>query len=191
MKVRDTFKSIPAMLVVASVSTVALAEPVPSYDANSGDLFIPMVDAGDMPGHFQDIGLRASGDNQWTVTNIKEGVLLDVIESVEVVQTDSTPVQVLLKIEGTFPTGCGDFGYVRESVAENHYEVRAYYLNDTWLESPEVVLCMQVTRPFTKYLPLSVYGQQAGEYSYSLNESFSGTFTLAEDNVMADSMAAN
>lgn len=189
MKVIHAFSTIPAILAAATISTSAMAEPVPSYDENNGDLFIPMVDAAGMAGHFQDIGLQASGDNQWTVTNIKEGVLLDVIENVEVVQTTSTPVQVLLKIEGTFPTGCGDFGYVREKVTENHYEIRAYYLNDTWLESPEVVLCTQATRPFTKYLPLSVYGQQAGEYSYTLNEAFDGTFTLETDNVMEDSTA--
>lgn len=182
--------SLPALIASATLSTAVMAEPVPDYDENDDSLFIPMVDAGDMPGHFQDIGLRANGDNHWTVTNLKEGVLLDVIENVEVVQTTSTPVQVLLRIEGTFPTGCGDFGYVREKVTENHYEVRAYYLNDTWLERPEVVLCTQATRPFTKYLPLNVYGQQAGEYTYTLNEAFDGSFTLETDNVMADSAPA-
>ena len=179
--------SLSALIASATLCTAVMAEPVPSYNEDDGSLFIPMVDAGDMPGHFQDIGLRASGENQWTVTNIKEGVLLDVIENVEVVQTTSTPVQVLLRVEGTFPTGCGDFGYVREKVEENHYEIRAYYLNDTWLESPEVVLCTQATRPFTKYLPLSVYGQEAGKYTYTLNETFDGSFTLESDNVMEDS----
>ncbi|GGG56873.1 hypothetical protein GCM10011403_12540 [Pseudohongiella nitratireducens] len=182
--------SLSVLIASAAISSAVMAEPVPSYDENSGELFIPMVDAAGMPGHFQDIGLEPAGDNQWKLTNIKEGVLLDVIESVEVVQTSNTPAQVLLRVEGTFPTGCGGFGYVREKLAENHYEVRAYYLNDTWLESPEVVLCTQATRPFTKYLPLSVYGQPAGEYTYTLNEEFSGTFTLESDNVMADSAPA-
>lgn len=182
--------SLSALITATALCTTAMAEPVPSYNEESGELFIPMVDTASMPGHYQDIGLEPVGDQQWKLTNIKEGVLLDVIENVEVVQTSGTPAQVLLRIQGTFPTGCGDFGYVREKLAENHYEVRAYYLNDTWLESPEVVLCTQATRPFTKYLPLSVYGQQAGEYTYTLNEEFSGTFTLESDNVMEDSAPA-
>lgn len=182
--------SLSVLIASAAISSAIMAEPVPSYDEDSGELFIPMVDAANMPGHFQDISLEPAGGNQWELTSIKEGVLLDVIESVEVTQTSTTPVQVLLKVEGTFPTGCGNFGYVREELAENHYEIRAYYLNDDWLESPETVVCTQAIRPFTQYLPLSVYGQQAGEYSYTLNEEFSGTFTLESDNVMEDSAPA-
>lgn len=43
--------------------------------------------------------------------------------------------------------------------------------------------------PFRKVIPLPVYGLRAGTYDWILNGEFSGSFTLAADNVFAPSAA--
>ena len=46
------------------------------------------------------------------------------------------------------------------------------------------MLCTQAVRPFTEVIPLSVYGLEAGTYTYEVNGEFSGQFTLQQDNVI-------
>lgn len=166
----------------------AADRPVPFYAEGTGELTVPLADVSGTPGHFQDIKLVPAGEDLWELTEFKEGKLLDVITEVTAIQSNETPAQVLLRIDGQFPTGCGQIGYVRETRSDDQIDVSIFYLNDLWLENPAVVLCTQAVRPFTKVVPLSVYGLEAGTYTYEVNGEFSGQFTLQEDNVIpADS----
>jgi hypothetical protein len=180
-----------AVLGLSIASTAGAEErPVPYYAEGTGELTVPLADVEGMPGHFQDIKLVPAGEDLWELTEFKEGQLLDVITEVTAIQSNETPAQVLLRIDGQFPTGCGQIGYVREKHTENQIDVSIFYLNDLWLENPAVVLCTQAVRPFTKVVPLSVYGLEAGTYTYEVNGEFSGQFTLQEDNVIpADTTA--
>ncbi len=151
----------------------------------SSQLTIPAVDADGKPGYFQDIVIAASDNNLWKLVEAYEAIPIskNIIEQVELIKTDSVPVQVFLKMTGTFNDGCGAVGQVSHSLNENKYNIIAYYkLN----KATEPIACTQALVPFTYTIPLPVYGNKAGEYHYTLNDAFNGSFELTVDNLLQD-----
>jgi len=173
----------PSTLI--SLSVLALLTASTANSANpeyaSSRLTIPAVDADGKPGYFQDIVLEATSNNMWKLIEAYEAIPIpkNIIEQVELIKTDSVPVQAFLKITGTFRDGCGSVGQVSHSLNENQYTIMTYYkLN----KAREPIACTQALVPFTHTIPLPTYGLSAGEYQYTLNDSFTGSFELTTDN---------
>ncbi|MDO8908050.1 MAG: hypothetical protein Q7W55_06065 [Pseudohongiella sp.] len=160
----------------------AFASETPVYSDNKGQLQVPSVKVDGVPGVYQDIIMKFEDSDTLRMLSVKEGVLLDYINQVNSFQTNTFPVQVFLEISGTFPSGCGAIGQILQTVTGNDFSVLVYFENDAWLESPESVACTLAMRPFKKVIALDVYGLQAGTYGYTLNDKFSGSFSLATDN---------
>lgn len=164
-------------------ATTVMADQTPVYDEESATLVIPSIHLDGIPGYYQQAELELLQDNQWQLRSVKEGKRNQDISRVELVITDSFPVQVFLEVSGTFTHGCARHGQVQHLLADNTFVVNAYYQNNVWTETPEIVLCTAIMQPFSFVYPLQVYGLPAGEYHYRVNDRFSGTFTLDKNNV--------
>lgn len=176
---------------IAVIFSAALyADQHPTYSEQDATLLLPSINLNGKPGHFQEAELELIQDNLWQLRDVKEGKLNQDIKSVELVKTDSFPAQVFLKVSGEFTHGCAREGQVLAQVVDNVFVVSAFYENNIWTETPEVVLCAAVMQPFSFVYPLDVYGLPAGDYEYELNGEFSGTFTLSRNNVYESSSPA-
>jgi hypothetical protein len=171
-------------------SAALCADQHPTYSEDDATLVLPSITLNNKPGHFQEAELELIQDNLWLLRGVKEGKLNQDIKSVELIRTDSFPVQVFLKVTGEFTHGCAREGQVQSQLIDNTFVVNAYYENNIWTETPEIVLCAAVITPFSFVYPLKVYGLDAGDYEYELNSKFSGSFTLTENNVYESSSPA-
>lgn len=160
----------------------AFASESPVYSDARAELEIPTVKVEGVAGAYQDIRMKFEDSDTLRMLSVKEGVLLDHINQVDVFQTNTFPVQVFLEISGDFPTGCGEIGQVQQSAEGNTVSVYVYFENDAWLANPSLVPCTLAMRPFKEVIPIKVYGLQSGVYQYTLNDEFTGSFTLATDN---------
>ncbi len=167
---------IKTTLFVLCTATFAHGEN-PEYA--SSRLTIPAVDAEGKPGFFQDVVIEATDNDLWRLVEAYEGVAIDVIEQVELIKTDSFPVQIFLKMSGTFRNGCGAVDQISHQLKDNQFTIKAYYKLD---KNPGLTVCTQAMVPFTYTFALPIYGLKAGQYQYTLNDSFSGSFELAADN---------
>ncbi|MDO8907747.1 MAG: hypothetical protein Q7W55_04510 [Pseudohongiella sp.] len=161
-----------------SFSTSAVtADPV--FDGHA--LHISAVDVEEQPGLYQQIELRPAGDDLWRLHSIREGVTLRNIENVSLVVTDSTPVQVFLKVEGKYMNGCEELGHVskRYDAGTQTLHVFMYYRH-----VPEGIACTADVRDFELIEPLPVYGAEAGEYTVTLNDEYELPLGFAERNVL-------
>lgn len=164
--------------VVSVVACSSFASDVPVYSA--GKLLVPAVQANGKPGFFQDVVIESAGNNLWRVSELYEGIPIRDITQVELIKSGSAPVQVFLKISGTFTSGCPEFGDVSTMVEGSQFSVIAYYkLNK---HPPGSIVCTAALVPFSQTIPLSVYGLDSGTYSYTVNGKFTGTFVLDSKN---------
>jgi len=149
-----------------------------------GQLIIPRVDTPGQAGSFQDAIFRFDEQiNAWRLLSIRETIVTDadepLINKVEAIITDSSPVQVFLKIDGTFFSGCAQPGKVSQQLKDNKFEV---LIHADHSKTPPGTGCTTGFVPFNTIMPLSVYSLGAGTYEYSVNGGNDGTFILAEDN---------
>jgi hypothetical protein len=147
-----------------------------------GKLTIPRVDSDAQASNYQDVELQFdNATNTWKLLNYREAKIIPeqgvYLKSVEVITSNTSPVQVFLKISGDLPTPCNEFGQINQQLKANTFEITMHL-------APSVVLCAQVLEPFTKIIPLEVYGLPAGTYVYSVNGEHTGSFTLTEDNTL-------
>jgi len=177
----------PRFLIAAIISLFTgniFADSNPFYQDEIQTLRIPTVDVAAAPGFYQDVVVEFFEDNKWRLVSGTESREVAEIEKVTLLQTDSAPVQVFLRIAGEFSNGCPEIGQISHRLVGNTFEVAVYYKNNLWLRQPELVLCAAVIVPFSRTIPLPVYGLPAGDYNYSLNGEFGGSFTLTTDNVL-------
>jgi hypothetical protein len=168
-----------AISVMIAGSSFASENPL--YEENPSRVSIPAVTAGDQYGAYQDLALRFKDSDTLELVSVQEGVLLNYINQVKVLKPNTVPAQVFLEISGEFPSGCGKIGHIVQHEANGLISVNVYFENDDWLRNPELVPCTLAMRPFREVIPLQVYGLSAGEYQYTLNNTFTGSFTLAAD----------
>ncbi|MDO9521580.1 MAG: hypothetical protein Q7L19_15340 [Pseudohongiella sp.] len=166
------------------------ADQHPVYSEEEATLVLPSISLDSSPGHFQEAELELLQDNLWQLRDAREGKLNEDIQNVELITTDSFPLQAFLRISGEFMHGCARKGQVQSQIVNNKIIVNAYYENNLWTKSPEIVLCTLATESFTFVYPLPVYGLPAGDYTYELNNTFSGSFTLSQSNVYESSSPA-
>ncbi len=166
------------MTPVFSESTLDSEHPL----YQDGKLTIPRVDTSAQAGRYQDIQLQFNAaTNTWTLTNFRDTLIVPgqgvYLDQVETIITTSFPVQVLLKISGNFPNGCGGFGQINQRMQSNKFEIAMHHAF-----IPPGTFCTAALVPFVKIIPLQVYGLPAGTYEYSINGELTGTFNLSRDN---------
>ncbi len=184
------FIGIISLLLAMSSS----ANDKPSF--NNGVLTIPSVDSEGKSGLYQDVVFEFSEQEKWELRDVKLGVqvetqtqtdssgavkILHGIQNVEVIKTDSFPVQIFLKIEGEFTSGCGEIGQITHQFKNNKFEVFVYYSNDDKYSSGGLS-CFQAFVSFEKIIALPIYSLKAGEYKINVNSLFPRTFSLSVDN---------
>lgn len=164
----------------------ASASYFPHY--KDGVLTIPRVDTSMHLGQYQDVKLQFTEQGGWVLLDYKavgEDISLAYIDSVNVVQTNSVPIQVFLEVEGSLPNECFDIGQVNQRLDANQFNVVVSAI----FSAPEGTLCNQALVPFKKVIPLDVYGLQAGTYTYYAN-GITGFFKLAVDNTLPTTTVA-
>lgn len=148
----------------------------------NGKLTIPRVDTAEQVGRFQNVELQFDiSNNTWSLLNYKESIVTPgkgvYIDKVETIVTDSSPVQIFVKITGNLPSSCYSMGQINQRLKDGKFEIA---LHSIVLET--LVACPAVLVPFEKIIPLEVYGLPAGNYEYQVNGDHSGSFSLAADN---------
>lgn len=162
-----------------SQNTAVIEHPV----YKDGKLTIPRVDTEAQAGNFQDAEFQFDdATNTWKLLNYRETTIIPgqgvYLNSVSTIVTDAIPIQVLLMINGELPTPCYQFGQINQRLKDNKFEVSMHLaplLPNT--------ICVEVTQPFEKIVPLQVYGLPAGTYEYTVNGQHDGTFSLTTDNI--------
>ena len=154
----------------------------PTFSFQDGILRIPRVDTDRQAGNFQDAVFKIEQDGTWhllafTTTNITEQSMGLEIDNVEMITTNSSPVQIFLKLTGVFSNGCGEFGQINQRLKDNLFEVTVHAA-----PIPVGRVCTAMLVSFEKIIPLHVFGLPAGDYAFSVNGGFDGVFTLTEEN---------
>jgi hypothetical protein len=163
------------------LSTASSNEEIPIF--NGDTLRIPAVDSLEKSGEFQDVIFKFNEQGEWLLLDYKVGKEIHVqeIENVELIKTETFPIQVFLKISGNFTSGCQKVGKIKHKQIENNFNVVIYYDNDEKFSSGEFT-CTAGFVPFTRVIPLPVYSLKEGEYQYTVNSDFTGIFNLGSDN---------
>jgi len=197
-----TFGELIPPHVATSYGTLSIVtqEEYPSY--KDGILTIPRVDIAERLGMFQDAKFTFS-NNSWQLVDFKIAeVQLNKpqVKTVEMVMTDSFPIQVFLRARGIFQNRCGPMGKIAQRLTGNYFEIT---IHEPIVRAPP---CDDEAVTFETIIPLSTYGLRAGVYQYTFSggqdsnpvctyplatspcdyyipKSFTGTFELKTDNV--------
>ncbi len=175
---------IKRLIGIASLllATQAFATDRATFDNHT--LSIPVIDSKNTLGVYQDVTFEHSKKEGWKLVDFSRGVNIREISNVQLIQTKTFPVQVFLKISGTLVNGCQVLGRIEQKFTERGFEVAAFYENEALNSGP---YCTMVVTPFSKTIPLNVYGLSAGSYNYSVNNNFTGHFYLKKDNFFLES----
>lgn len=157
-----------------------LADSNPVY--GNGILAIPTIDSVDTAGAFQEVVIEMTSQGKINLISYLDGVPIGTIESVNLIQTESFPVQIFLEINGNLPDLCLKVGQVNYKFSGSEFDVVVYYLNNEAITNPGEASCADAVVPFTKTIALPVFELSAGDYSYIVNDKFSGTFNIPSDN---------
>ncbi len=170
----------------------AFSEDLPTYiehpTYHDGTLYIPRVDTKRQVGDYLDATLQFdSATGTWKLLDysstlpLEGGINVGLMnpEKIEVIVTDSSPIQVFLKTTVKFGDGCIRYGQISQRRVGNTFEIAMH--NDGLLHTASI--CAD---PITdeKVIPLQVYGLPAGTYEYKFNGLQTGTFTLTKDNTL-------
>ncbi len=185
--------SVSAIVAVGILLTgLARSADTPTY--KDGYLTIPSVSTGDQAGKFQDVVFKYTEQGTWQLLGVRSigtiitssGLGLTSIDKVDVIKTDSFPVQIFLRVTGLLDD-CYDarLGQINQRMEGSRFDVVITFNSFTSYPptqvAPGVISCLPSIKSFQKTIPLSVYGLSAGTYSYNVNGT-TGTFTLAADN---------
>ncbi|SEF52526.1 hypothetical protein SAMN05216334_10314 [Nitrosomonas ureae] len=165
-------------------SQTPLSFDYPVY--KDGKLTIPRIDTETQTGRFQKAEFQFdSSTNTWKLLTFIETPItpgpVTYEEKVEVIVTDSSPVQVFLKISGEFSNGCAHFQQINQILKGNIFEITLHIGPNPF---PSGIACTMALVPYEKIIPLEVYGLPAGIYEYNVNGEHTGSFTLAQDNTL-------
>lgn len=105
------------------------------------------------------------------------------IETMEVVVTDTTPVQVYVKVTGNLPDSCTQLG----DPSARFDGTSAYVVEIPTTRDPQAI-CAETPVPYDVLVPLDVVARPAGIYTITAGDQ-TGEFTLAVDNVMSGEAA--
>lgn len=175
--------------ILAAGLAACLFSPVFGGDETTyrdGVLTVPNVSTDAQVGQYQNAVLEMDAQGLWRLKTIlalngDPGLSLLPIQSVEVIKTDTVPVQVFLRISGYLPDGCSGIGRFVSRRVETRFEAALF---DSEISSSTAdYACTMSIMPFVKSFPLDVYGLGAGSYTYAVN-GLTGSFELTADNVL-------
>ncbi|BAP55975.1 hypothetical protein THII_1678 [Thioploca ingrica] len=158
---------------------IVFADSNPTFQENI--LLLPSVDSPERGGAYQNVQFQLTESGEWQLLDFTITPELQYLDKVEVIKTDSFPIQVFLKVSGNFITGCQEMGQISYRLLERKFDIWMYSTQDEKFSTGELT-CAQMITPFTHIVPLPVYSLNKGEYEYSVNGRYTGTFSLAEDN---------
>lgn len=160
----------------------------------NGLLTIPSVSTAEQVGMYQDVTFKLTEQGLWQLLNLRtigvgmvtSGLGLTFLGRVDMIKTDSFPVQVFLRVDGVLDD-CFDssLGRINQRLENNRFDVAITYNSFVSRPPPppgQGVACTAGLSSFFKTIPLPVYGLSAGIYSYSVNGKINGTFELTADN---------
>jgi len=176
-------KILALLITVAWFQKIAIAEENAKYHHNL--LVIPSIDIPEQVGRFQNVVFELNEQGIWLLQNYQEVLRFTYIDNVNIVTTDSFPVQVFLQVTGHL-VGCGGLGAINKRLVETQFKIS---INEAPVA--EGFTCTADLKPFKTIIALPVYGLEAGTYSYRVNgiglssgeiTSPTGTFELKKDN---------
>jgi hypothetical protein len=170
-----------------SCSTCVLADVASSKLTRDETLWlhVPIVEYLGIPGYFQNAHFMMNEDESWELISYETGVQLQSLTNVEVIETSEVPIQVFLEVDGYFPSLCREMGEIVVSRVENEFIVGMYRSEES-IRLPEDSFCADAVAYFSELIQLPVYGLEAGEYTFSINDQLSGSFMLPDENVLPD-----
>ncbi|MBY0474530.1 MAG: hypothetical protein K2Q13_05625 [Nitrosomonas sp.] len=162
---------------------------------DSHNLQIPRVDTNDEVGKYRSAVLNYDENlDAWKLVRVDTSLLdTDLVNEVKVIVTENLPIQVFLIIKTNIETNSDSCAYaslsndvttVYQKQMLNNFEIvfDAPYRNIIQIDP--TIECKEGTTVLIAY-PLKVFGLKAGIYTYSVNNTHSGTFEFKEDNVLA------
>jgi hypothetical protein len=163
---------------------ISLPSDYPVY--KDGKLTIPRVDTIEQAGSYQKAEFQYdSSIDGWKLINVIETKVtpgpVTYEEKIAVIVTNSSPIQVFLKITGQFSNGCNFFQQINQTLKDNKFEITLHLGPNPF---PPGIACTMALVPYEKIIPLEVYGLPAGIYQYSVNGETMGSFTLTQDNIL-------
>ena len=147
----------------------------------NGILSLPSVDSLERGGQYQNVKFKLTEQGEWQLLDFVITKELEYLDQVEIIKTDSFPIQIFLKVTGNFTSGCQEMGQISYRFLEQRFDIWMYPSLDEKFP-PSEFACTAGFVPFTHIIPLPVYALDKGEYKYSVNGRYTGTFSLAEDN---------
>lgn len=185
-----------ALPLALLLTNFAMGADSPSY--KDGVLTIPSVNTVDQVGKYQDVTFKLTEQGNWQLLSVRSigtvmansGLGLTGIDKIEVVKTDTFPVQVFLRVTGGLDD-CfnSSLGQVNQRLEKNRFDVAITFNSFVSYPAPppgQPVACLASIKSFVRIIPLAVYGLSAGIYSYSVNNGAiggtTGTFELTADN---------
>ena len=179
-------------------NTIIISKSEAIYDSaillDSHDLQIPRVDTNDAVGKYRNASLNYDENlDAWKLIRVDSSLLdTDLVNEVKVIVTENLPRQVFLIIKTNIETNSDSCAYaslsnnvttIYQKQILNTFEVvfDAPYKNIIQLDP--TIECKEGTTVLIAY-PLKVFGLKAGIYSYSVNNTHSGSFEFKEDNFL-------
>lgn len=160
------------MTLLMFSTALGATEAAPLYQHDI--LTIPRVDFPQAVGAYQDVRFKRAFDGRWDLIQATKADLANV-EQIDIKKTDTSPVQVLVKISGHFSNGCYSIGDVFTRQTDNTFTIA---VNHSVLETFQA--CTQALVPFKFTVPLAVYGLSKGTYTVNVNK-ITQTFQLDAD----------
>jgi hypothetical protein len=177
-------------LSMAGLPLLAASAENPIYQDENGRLTIPRVDTSGQVGKYQDVLLQRTPQGTFSIASLQtlgQGTLYDLlgITTIEVSKAGTLPASVFIRVSGSDPT-CDFAGAVRvhQRREGTRFDIHLSALHINPIGTPQV--CTANIRNYKLTVPLEVYGLAAGTYSYTVNGSHTGQFTLGQDNKFAD-----
>ncbi len=176
-----------ALTIALLPVNAALGADAPVY--KDGVLTIPTVNTAEQVGQYQDVTFKLTEQGNWQLlsyksigTTVGNFVLwLPPIEKIDVIKTEIFPVQVFLRVSGSFGSGCRhldpgqNIGQINQRLQNNRFDITIAGQSDV------SKVCPAIQTPFVQTIPLAVYGLSAGVYTYNVNGT-TGTFELTASN---------
>ncbi|MDT8406052.1 MAG: hypothetical protein RQ715_02270 [Methylococcales bacterium] len=175
-----------ALIDVDQLRSLLPAQAGGPVSFTDGLLTVPRIDTPEQAGLFQDARLQFDPQTgQWRLLSFKtrpqKSFRVFSPENVELIVTETRPIQVFLRVRDDLSNGCQRLGQINQRLIDNRFEVVISYSSITQA-NPEVIACTQALVPFETVIALPVFGLPAGSYDYSVNGQPIGRFTLNEDN---------
>ena len=120
---------------------------------------------------------KLTEEGEWQLLHFLPKQELQHIDKVEIIKTDSVPVQVFLRVTGNFTSGCQEMGQISSRLLGKRFDIWMYSTQDKKFSTSELA-CTVSFSSFTHIIPLPVYSLKKGEYEYSVNGHHTGTFNL-------------